>query len=421
MSSLPRRSVWSSHAHPWHKMVGTYQTGLHRVSGENALLVSEGHHGYRNGGGPDNGGNFSLRRNDYYESSNYALDRVTNSVESYPILRGDFGTSYQGNQFAYYSGVVPGESPFWGDSRWPCPDTTDDQLYGLGTTYIAKVLPTNPVADLATFIGELRQGLPKMGIETFRKRASTARSAGGDYLNYEFGWKPLVNDLKKFSKAVTKQDDILRQYERNSGKVVKRKRTFTDTKTVEVFTWTAKPYPDPYFWISYYVNPGVMTLTVTRKVRRWFSGSFTYYVLPENGINRGLWSSKANKLYGARLTPETLWNLTPWSWALDWVGNTGDVLKNVAAFSNDGLVMPYAYVMEETSTELRFELNGVTYNRIENAGAGPYSFEQTFVTTTKRRLKATPYGFGLNPDVDFTSRQKAIIAALGLSKSGKRK
>lgn len=421
MSSLPRRSVWSSHPHPWQQVVGTYSSGIINTSGENILFKSEGHSDYRNSSGPDNGGDFSLVRNDYSETSNFAVGANSSDVNSYPKWLGDFGTWYQGPQFAIAANVRPGNQPFWGDARWPCPPTTDNQLYGLGTTYISKVLPTNPMVDLATAVGELREGIPKLGLESLRKRSGRAKAAGSDYLNYEFGWKPLVSDAKKLAHAVKNQDDILRQYERNSGKVVKRKRTFTDTETVEVYTYPGvRPAHDAYFWIGTYVTPGVLTITITYKVKRWFSGAFTYYLEPDKGINRGIWSQKANKLYGTRLTPETLWNLTPWSWALDWFGNTGDVLKNVSAFANDGLVMPYAYVMEQSSCEIKYNLRGVTYPRMTNAPIGPYDFEQIFTKTAKRRLKATPYGFGLNPDLQFTNRQKAIVAALGLTKGRKR-
>jgi len=48
--------------------------------------------------------------------------------------------------------------------------------------------------------------------------------------------------------------------------------------------------------------------------------------------------------------------------------------------------------------------------------AGCVPADVSFVVETKRRIPATPYGFGLKWD-EFSSRQKAIIAALGISRS----
>lgn len=417
MSSLPRHFDWQRFPHSWEKQVGSHSFGVAYTSGRDHLIRTEGHD-YRNldGRGPDKGGNFQLIRHEYSETSNYAVGSDPLNVSTYPLLRGDFGTWYRGPQLAYAFDVGVGSSV------WPAVSSSSDiSLSALGTTYISRVLPTNPVADLATFIGELREGLPKLAIQTFRQRSSRAKAAGGDYLNYQFGWKPLISDLQKFSKAVKNQEKILKQYERNSGKIVKRKRIFQDDVDVSVSTYSAKPSPDPYFWIHHYVIPGTMTATVTSKTKRWFSGAFTYYLEPTKVGDRNLWSQRANKLFGTRLTPEVVWNLAPWSWAADWVGNTGDVLHNVSAFANDGLVMPYAYVMEEKSVTHKYELKGVRFPRIENAPEVPYNFEQSFTTIVKKRLKATPYGFGLIPELDFSSRQWAIIAALGLSRSGKHK
>jgi len=58
-------------------------------------------------------------------------------------------------------------------------------------------------------------------------------------------------------------------------------------------------------------------------------------------------------------------------------------------------------------------LDGVV---LKDGSGGPLS--QTFVTEVKKRVKATPYGFGLDPDA-YTGRQKAILAALGISRVAK--
>lgn len=356
--------------------------------------------------GPDQGGAFLQVSHDYSESGN--------GPELH--LNGSFGSRYDGYAKAVATGVSE-NSGFW--PLLPLTFWDMSSLNALGAVAIARVSPTNPVADLSTFIGELREGLPRLGIETFRSRSQIARNAGSDYLNLEFGWKPLVSDLQKFAYAVRNKDKILAQYERNSGKPVRRSMELLNEVSTEVEV-TANKLPPPfpiYFHIDKNIKKGTLRRVRTTNHRIWFSGSFTYYLsLSKDSRKRFL--QEANKLFGVRLTPETVWNLTPWSWAADWVGNLGDVIHNISAFHSDGLVMPYAYLMEEYSISETFELSGVVFNYDSNRPI-PGNYSQTFTTTGKKRVSATPFGFGLLPDVNFTSRQKAIIAALGLTKNSR--
>lgn len=118
----------------------------------------------------------------------------------------------------------------------------------------------------------------------------------------------------------------------------------------------------------------------------------------------------ANKLFGLRLTPELWWQLSPWSWAADWVGNTGSVLHNLSAFSNDGLVMRYGYVMETVKVVTTYTLVDCVLRTGQKVDSS-----QTYVQERKQRRRATPFGFGLNP-ASFSDKQWSIIAALGISR-----
>lgn len=116
-------------------------------------------------------------------------------------------------------------------------------------------------------------------------------------------------------------------------------------------------------------------------------------------------------MFGLRLDPELLWNLAPWSWALDWVGNYGDVIGNISAFTQDGLVMNYGYMMEHITVDTSYVLVGLALK----GNASDVNPIQVISQEVKSRRRATPYGFGKNPD-SFSNRQWSIIAALGISK-----
>jgi hypothetical protein len=119
---------------------------------------------------------------------------------------------------------------------------------------------------------------------------------------------------------------------------------------------------------------------------------------------------KADLLFGTTLTPEVLWNIGPWSWAVDWFANTGDVISNLSSVAKYGLVMPYGYMMETTIVK-------DTYTLRENPLKQAITIRPlTFVTITKKRVRAHPFGFGVTWE-GLSPLQLAILAALGISRS----
>jgi hypothetical protein len=151
------------------------------------------------------------------------------------------------------------------------------------------------------------------------------------------------------------------------------------------------------------------------ETKTWFSGAYSYVMPPppQNFLERlDRWDAEANKLYGTRLTPDTVWNLAPWSWAADWFSNAGDFLANASAFSNDSLVLKYGYVMRQT--ESRQEANWQGYINTPS-GVQLVSANEVKGCRTKLRIRATPFGFGIDLD-SLSPKQIAITAALGISR-----
>lgn len=155
--------------------------------------------------------------------------------------------------------------------------------------------------------------------------------------------------------------------------------------------------------------------TRTRRIeqRVWFSGSFTYYLPKDWKSASDLRSTNAKwqSLLGLEFTPETLWNIAPWSWALDWFANTGDVVSNLNDFLSKRLVMHYGYIMCETFVT-------DSYNWSYNSGSypgRPTIPDFVVCTNTKQRREANPFGFGVSWD-GLNPFQVSIAAALGLSR-----
>jgi len=293
-----------------------------------------------------------------------------------------------------------------------------------GATAIAQCSPSNPTVDLTTAIGELfHDGIPHVVggvLKSWRNLSARDRrkAIGDEYLNVEFGWKPFVNDLRDTCHAIIHAHDILSQYARDSGRMVRRKHDFKPETGNNTAIWRdgVSPWWNPSHGIfsSPDSNQGKVLATETWSKRQWFRGAFTYYVPPSDSVRNGIALNviQARKLLGLSLTPDSLWNLAPWSWAVDWFTNVGDVLSNWTDWAIDNQVLVYGYMMEHTFHQYTFTFAGPT--GIADGGARPGDF--TLVAETKVRRQASPYGFGINWE-DLSSRQKAIVAALGLSRS----
>lgn len=360
--------------------------------------TSEGHQFHKLGDGEDRGGPF--------ESIKWTFE--------------DFSPTYDfvwGNNFTrrHWSGQVVAKHRevatklpdlFQG---WPAtvPDTPVSTLVSLGATAIARTIPTNPVADTAQFLGELREGLPSLPGRALVKERLHPRSAGGEYLNYQFGIRPIIQDFQKYATAVRDSDRILKQLARDSGRNVRRRYDFPPIVSRTVLKQASYPVLSP----NIHDGQGVLTTTTTNETETWFEGAYTYHLPPQGSFDR--YVSEAHKLFGVRPSLSTLWELSPWSWAADWFANTGDVLHNLSMFQNDSLVLRYGYLMQKTKQKVEYQWEGKFAANI--SGPSFVSTSQTFTCERKRRIRATPYGFGLQYDGLSTSQQ-AIIAALGISR-----
>jgi hypothetical protein len=258
-----------------------------------------------------------------------------------------------------------------------------------------------------------------IGRDLLKSKFKDYRKVGGEYLNVEFGWKPLVSDLQKFGKAAIESDKILEQLHRDSGKNVRRKFTFPDeivnTQSVSAnrLAYLGAPGISDKVYNSVTGGPLMIVTTVTTKT--WFSGCFTYHLNLGNTLRDRMERSaaEARKLFGVELTPETVWNLAPWSWAVDWEGNVGDVLHNVSRFAQDGLVMRYGYIMQQKTAEVSYSLD--YSGTIDDGSPRTSGLHMKVIAESKVRRRATPFGFGFDMTA-LNGRQSAILGALGISR-----
>jgi hypothetical protein len=309
-----------------------------------------------------------------------------------------------------------------------------------GTIAVASSSPGNQIANAASAVGELLQDVPNIpGVHLWESRLKAieaiARSGADEFLNVVFGILPTIGDMDDFLKAVHKIDRVVDQFIRDSGRSVRREFHFDKEMTT-----TTEVIPDRYSPAgaevrisngsshNSLINDGgnglpayqtIRTRTVERDI--WFSGAFTYH-LPD-------WFSSDStsdrrklmaQLFGGKPDLNTLWQLAPWSWAIDWFTNASSFVKNCQSLINYGTILRYGYIMETTTitdtytagieASLSHASSGWVYNQ-------PYPVVSpvTLRTTVKKRIQANPFGFGLSWD-GLTSVQQAILAALAITR-----
>jgi hypothetical protein len=400
------------------KPVGLEDGGLTTIASGKQITVSESHPRNRKTGKWLSGGPFYTSRVEY---------------EISPIHVSD---AYLASAGRFYTGDVYCKFPTKEERKAVGFQLTDE--YGSknestmsadGATAISRCSPANPSSQLGVAIVEgYRDGLPALATaSTWRDRTLRAKRAGDEYLNYQYGWVPLANDVSSGAAAAARSGQIMENYQSKEGYTTRRGYSFPS----DISTATAKgidgngalfPNSSSSWWFG---GENGRSIERVRSTKRWFSGAFAFPPTPDVfgswgwTVNAG---REARKLFGLELTPELFWEATPWSWAVDWFSNIGDVMSNISTFSGlSGQVMRYGYMMEETIDKITATQQFAKLRSYPNTGptaerlrkAGPMSSSVTI--TTKRRVEANPFGFGVSWD-GLSPFQISIAAALGISR-----
>lgn len=300
-----------------------------------------------------------------------------------------------------------------------------------GTFALKQTRPTKSAANLSQLVLELLVDLPTIPYKPFMKgwnKDPLRKISGSEYLNIVFGWQPTVTDVLKICEAIVRSNEILTQYERDSGKNVRRQFAFAPESTTISTNETARAhlsgmhsynsYSALYAGLPTSARTGKQVLTRVHYESYWFKGAWTYHY--ENPVKDSVFdfasaAQLARKLLGFQgLTPELLWELAPWSWLIDWFINIGDLLELNVALGQDDLVLRYGYLMRTTRIQATAAHDGVTQL---SGPTGPIT--QSVQITAKERFRSTPYGFGVNMD-SLNANQWAILAALGMTGGDKK-
>jgi hypothetical protein len=283
-----------------------------------------------------------------------------------------------------------------------------------------KFRPTASGASVFVALKEIRNdGLPSLPLlkqnwANQLKQGHGLRLGSEEYLNYMFGWVPLISDLKKIHRATLNSHRFIQQYIRGSGAATRRKGTISINKTVsQSVQLNAAPLGNPLLITT---DPnfgnGFIETTTTSETKYWFSGRFRFYI--PKILPAWAWKDYAvAKLYGVLPDPQALWEATPWSWLVDYWFNMDSVLGNISSSILDGLVADYAYCMGSQSSKI--DHTHTYWTKGIDGGSSKNQSRLILESNVNSRIPASPFGFGLT-SASLSSRQAGILAALGINR-----
>ncbi len=335
----------------------------------------------------------------------------------------DFGTL--GSNRVRYSGTVSPCTPAVAASA-PNP-INETQLMDMGAKQLLYNLPTKPLVGISQTLAELkREGLPKsQSLSQFKDKfvpyrkdgnydSLGPRRAGEDYLTWQFGFRPVIQDIYDLATSIDTADKQWRMYVKAAEKLQRRHFEFpveTSTKT-EAVASGGSSYPVLPTTIAS-GQTSTLYRTRTTVTKRRFSAAYAY-ALPSGAESTSATVRKVvqyKQQYGLNIDPALLWELTPWSWLIDWFLPVGNFIQSVSSLILGNTACPWAYISEHTEVTDVYERPGVAF-----AGTSYKIQPLTVVSDYKRRMEASPFGFGVSSWKDLSPLQLSILAAIGITR-----
>jgi hypothetical protein len=292
----------------------------------------------------------------------------------------------------------------------------DTQLTALGTKAWSRFAPAKSKLDLMQSLAELSdikklyQQIKQLPLSVKSVSAGINKSSD-TYLGYQFGVKPIINDLEGLVRRQDFAEKRLAHLIRMRGKTQLRKGLLElKTSNVSVRSGKILGAHFPGLVSGAYSARDDRTEEIVYSRRVWFAGRFGFYV-PK--VVTHAWKSKQHRRmqYGINPSAPALVNLafqlSRMSWMTGWYSSLPEIFRNLAA-TNDGVYAKYAYIMVEEKLTL-YHTTTIHFN------GKPVTVRGKTTYTRKKRVEATPFGFGISIP-DFTAWQQSIVAALLLKK-----
>lgn len=330
-----------------------------------------------------------------------------------PITVIDSGTWYSYDGLQKYVGAFVSSGAV-GSNLTPQMNSISDpeSASSLGATAWNKFRPVKPRVQMGQFLVEIRDISSSISGAIYAN-LHTLKGISDAHLNLQFGWGPMIRDIKKALSGLGKLKRRIDWVRKNNNRWIHRGGTIMSSGS-NVITNPGYSAIYPSLPSTFYVNNQVPSSCVLRTYasdRAWFSSMMKYFI-PDlhKDLGDGLSSRIVRKLYGLELTPALAWELLPWSWLADWFGNMGDLMANASNQMYDNLVAKYAFVMRHK------EIAYTTGQTAKMARGKALNLQTVSKVSCKARAGSSPFG----PNVSWetmSASQLAILAAIGIQRA----
>jgi len=190
--------------------------------------------------------------------------------------------------------------------------------------------------------GHVIKSVPQRDVKRFITNLKiNAKDVPKEYVGFHFGWKQIYKAIKEALEAPQKiTSDINRIIERKG-----KPTTFRYSMKLPVDGGAPPEYEYPsYRNFAYNMDEVVKakSTTCTREVqlKLAINAIFDFPTLGVPELRHQLWVTKL----GANPTPMDLYNLTPWSWLVDWFTGMGDYLGAIQYINSDRSTFNYGFL-----------------------------------------------------------------------------
>lgn len=289
------------------------------------------------------------------------------------------------------------------DPRSMFPAFSNADMNSLAWEILAKTNPSVPSVNIPAYLGELKD-IPGSTRDFGR---SLLRSVAAGYITWRWAVKPLVKDLANlynFQKSVNNRMRLL--YLLRDGRTLRRRCNLSRTSSSYINNVQLNN-------IVYFLNG---TRRVVGRQETW--GTAEWKLLPDsklptmgyNALFDKAWQSTSGiDSYGALAAA---WELTPWSWLVDWFSNVGTCIN--ASNNSLGLTFGRISLMRTSTTKSEYVASGSPPSTITLSG---WYIEEA---ERKERYPVFPVIPVPLPTLPLlTSRQLSILGALAVLKGTK--
>ena len=220
------------------------------------------------------------------------------------------------------------------------------------------------------------------------------------HLAYQFGWKPLFNDLVQLLNLA---DDI----QRRKLQLMKamNKGGLRMERSLGSFDLPRMFYGEPYMFekpVGSLPNMFSANASWDGYEKAWFSARIA--VIPSKLPSGNLETIAARAALGLNFSAGTIWEMLPWSWLIDYFSNVGDVLNAGRGFIPHTVTHLNVMVYQE----YRRSLSKVSSECSYTGGTGKVTRKNRSQPSLVPRLVFKPF---------LTNGHKAILGSLIVAKA----